>query len=162
MCYSPDRQADSFLPRRHCPSCRCTHQQDYLAFMGCAPSLHNILRTYLQTRSAWRVAVLIYCRAAVADFCLQDQRKAYSNKPALLRKLESARSGIKLTTSHPGLGHRPAVSLQPELQAELSVPRTRANQLSKAEHHFLLLFLHPLFQAMLLDPYMGKATPALP
>ena len=125
-CYSPATQADSFLPRPRCPSCRCAHQQDSLAFMGCAPSLCNILRTNLQARSARRVAVLIYCRAAVVGFCLQDQRKAYSNKPALLRKLESARSGIKLTTSRPELGRRPAASLQPELQAVLCCPQDRS------------------------------------
>lgn len=127
----------------------CTNRT-HLTLMGCAPPLHNIPRTNLQTPSAWRVIALMYCRAAVVDSCVQDQRKTYPSKPALLRKLESACCGTKLTTSHSGLGHGPAVSLQTELQAKLSlVSRTRTNQHSKAEHHLLCLFLHPLFQAML-------------
>lgn len=131
--YSSNKHTESFFPQCCCPRSRRTHQQDHLAFAGCASSLHNVPRTNLQTRSAWRVPVLIYCRAAVVDFCLQDQRKAYSNKPALLRKLESTRSGIKLSMSRPGLECRPAVSLQPELQAELCWPKDKSKPAPKGK-----------------------------
>lgn len=68
---SPDTQADCSLHQH----CRCTHQQDYCTIMGCTLPLRNVLSTNLQTPSVWRMAVLIYPRAAVVDSCLQDQRK---------------------------------------------------------------------------------------
>lgn len=123
--YSPDTWADISFPS---PAGLATgaHANRTIVLSWLSSSLRNVLRIHLQTQSAWRVAVLIYHRAAVVDFCLQDQRKAYSHKRALLRKLESACSGIKLSTSRPGLGRRAALSLQPELQAELCCPKDKS------------------------------------
>lgn len=121
--------------------------------------MHNILGTNLQTPS---VPVLIYCRAALVGFCLPDQRRAYSNQPALLRKLESARSGMELTLTRPGLGAEQQDHSSQSCRLISAVLRTRANQLSKTERLFLPLFLHAQFQAMILASYMDRGHPLFP
>lgn len=102
--------------------------------------------------------VLTHCRAAVVGFCLPDQRRACSNKPALLRELEPARPGMELTQ----MGAEQQDPSSQSCRLRSAVLRARPAQLSKAEHLFILCFCIPGSKHCFCPPTWIERHPLFP